>query len=119
MRLTIKLLQWFLPVQLPVEQHANGHELWLHEFMQLWEVCNNTHYWENDLMRLMAKLASNNIGYINWDQYIPIMFTRFVRTLNLPVHYKKSVCKSNHSLDTDAIGEWIASILVNCLYKYT
>ncbi|OXU20844.1 hypothetical protein TSAR_014413 [Trichomalopsis sarcophagae] len=111
MKMTIKLLQWFLPVQLPVEQHAIGHELWLHNFMKLWEVCNNTHYWENDLMRLIAKLASNNIGYIDWDQYTPIMFTRFVRTLNLPVHYKKSVCTSNHNMDVDLIGEWIASVL--------
>lgn len=113
MVMSIKLLEWFLPVQLPAEQHAIGHELWFHELMKLWEVCHNTHYWETNLMRLMAKLASNNIGYIDWDPYIPIMFTRIVRTLNLPVHYKKAVCRSTHRLEMDAVGEWIASVLVN------
>lgn len=80
--------------------------------MKIWEVCHNMHIFENDLIQLMAKLASNNIGFIDWNPYIPLMFTRFFRTLNLPVNYKKSICGSNHNMDMSAVGEWIASVLV-------
>ena len=81
--------------------------------MELWEASHNDNSWENEAINLMAKLASNNIGYIDWNPYIPLMFARIIRTLDLPVHYKKMKTKSDHNLDSSAIGEWIASVLVN------
>lgn len=111
-QVTFKLLQLFLPVQLAVEHHAIGHELWFHEFIKMWEVCNNLRYLDNDLIKLMAKLASNNIGFIDWDPYIPLMFARFFRTLSLPVNYKNARDQRLHIMDRAAVGEWIASVLV-------
>nr|XP_033324313.1 proteasome activator complex subunit 4A-like [Megalopta genalis] len=109
MFMKMELLEWFLPLQLSPKYHSIGHELWFNEFMSLWEVCNNAPKWENEMMNLMARLASYNIGYINWEPYIPLMFTRFVRSLGLPVAYNKQRTSSCHKLDTMAI--WIVSVL--------
>lgn len=118
MNSTMKLFQWFLPVQLSVKHHAIGHQLWLQEFMGLWDTCHNTAFWEKDLLKLMSKLATHNIGYIDWNPYIPIMFSRFVRILNLPVHYNKTPSNSYHYLTTSSIGEWIAAVLVNIIFFF-
>ncbi|KAF7991064.1 hypothetical protein HCN44_002626 [Aphidius gifuensis] len=78
------LLDLFLPVQLfPNDSHM-GYGLWFDEFMKLWEICNNAPVWEHSMMTLMSRLAWFNIGYIDWEPYIPIMTTRFMRCLNLP-----------------------------------
>ena len=109
---TIKSFKWFLPNDLQPEYHDRGYHLWFDEIMKIWEVCHNAPYWENDAMWIMTKLASRNIGYINWEPYLHIMFTRFLRFLNLPVTYKKNSNNSNHKMDVSAIAEWIVSVLV-------
>lgn len=117
MHVTFKLFQWFLPVQLLVEYHPVGYELWLHEFMNIWETCNRVSHWESDLMELLAKLASSNVGYVDWSPFIPTMFTRFIRNLNLPVDYKTSFSSSNF-LQMKHVAEWIVSVLVNNYFLY-
>lgn len=110
---TVKILEWFLPVFVAPEYHSLSHQLWFEEFMTLWEVCHNAPQWENDMMWLMAKLACANIGYINWDPYLPIMFTRFLRSFNLPVSYKKMQSSKNHKITTHPIATWIVAVLVH------
>ncbi|XP_043684421.1 proteasome activator complex subunit 4B-like isoform X1 [Vespula pensylvanica] len=110
---TFKTLEYFLPVHLSPEYHSFGHELWFNEFMTLWEVCHNGPQWENEIMWLMAKLAFANIGYINWEPYIPLMFTRFVRCLNLPVSYKQTQSIKSHKIEMLPIAIWIVSVLGN------
>lgn len=48
-------------------------------------------------MNLLADTASQNVGFIDWEAYIPLIFTRFLRSFNLPVCYKnrKSICNEN------------------------
>lgn len=67
-----------------------------------------------EMMQLMAKLACNNIGHIDWEPHIPLMFTKIVRSLNLPVYYKQinSLIKPS-KLDTASIAVWIVSVLVS------
>lgn len=60
---------------------------------------------------LMAKLSTYNIGRINWEPYIPIMFVRFSRTLNLPVGYRKRQSCKQYKIDISAMTLWIVSIL--------
>ncbi|XP_031825586.1 proteasome activator complex subunit 4A isoform X2 [Nomia melanderi] len=111
MSMNMEKLESFLPVQLPPKYHSIGHELWFDEFMSLWEVCNNAPKWENEIMNLMATLASENIGYINWEPHIPLMFTRFVRCFGLPVLYNKQQACNYHEIDTSPIAIWIVSVL--------
>lgn len=110
----MQTFEMFLPTQLAPENHLLGHELWFHEFMKLWEVCNaNASLWGNCVMHLMSQLACHNIGYIDWEPYMPLMFTRFVQTFNLPVCYKKIRCNSNCRISSNFIALWIASVLVS------
>ncbi|XP_043485466.1 proteasome activator complex subunit 4A-like [Polistes fuscatus] len=108
-----KTIECFLPLQLPPQHHSLGHQLWFHEFMNLWNVCHNGASWEPEMMILMATLASENIGYIDWEPYIPLMFARFVRCFNLPVAYKQTQDIKTHKMDTLAITLWIVSVLGN------
>ncbi|XP_071454240.1 proteasome activator complex subunit 4-like [Hetaerina americana] len=108
---TMAYLEWFLPVTLPPSQAHMGYKLWFEEIMTLWEVCHNGTSWEGDIMWIMARLASSNIGYIDWEPYIPIMFSRFMHSLSLPVFYKQTPSTKHHKLDMSAICLWIVSVL--------
>ncbi|XP_046617317.1 proteasome activator complex subunit 4-like [Neodiprion virginianus] len=111
MATTMETLEWFLPLKLPPKYHSIGHQLWFEEFMSLWEVCHNAPTWEYEIMWLMSRLATSNIGYIDWEPYVPLMFTRFIRYLNLPVTYKHMQSSKHHKMDTSSIAIWIVSVL--------
>ncbi|CAL7949711.1 unnamed protein product [Xylocopa violacea] len=110
---SIQILRLFLPIQLPPEHHSVGYQLWFKEFMMLWETCYNATEWEAKMMKLMASLANYNIGYIDWEPYIPLMFTRFMRCLKLPVSYNKTRVYKYYETDPCPITVWIVSVLGN------
>ncbi|XP_043271653.1 proteasome activator complex subunit 4B-like [Venturia canescens] len=110
---TIEMLQWFLPVSLFPKDHHLGYKLWFDELMSLWKACHNAPTWEDNMMWLVARLASHNIGYIDWEPHIPMMYTRFVRCLNLPVYYKQIHGGKVHKFKTRPMAIWIVSSLGN------
>ncbi|MEE6474293.1 hypothetical protein FKM82_010338 [Ascaphus truei] len=85
MQKAISYLELFLPTSLPPELHCKGFKLWFDELMGLWVSVQNLPQWEGHLVSLFARLAYDNIGYIDWDPYVPKVFTRILRSLNLPV----------------------------------
>ncbi|KYQ53699.1 Proteasome activator complex subunit 4 [Trachymyrmex zeteki] len=110
---SLQILECFLPLQLSPEHHSIGYQLWFDEFMTMWKVCHNGPQWENNMMCLIARLAAFNIGYIDWESYIPFMFTRFIRCLNLPVTYKQTPNNLNHKIEMSSITMWIVATLGN------
>ena len=113
MKRTMKELLLFLPIDLAPEYHPIGHKLWFNEFMNLWELCSpNDYSWGNYMLDIMSRLAYYNIGYIDWEPYMSIMFTRFVQSFNLPVYYKKTKSCSYTKMGPYYIALWIASNLV-------
>ncbi|KYM97994.1 Proteasome activator complex subunit 4 [Cyphomyrmex costatus] len=110
---SLQILECFLPLQLSPEHHSIGYQLWFDEFMTMWKVCHNGPQWENNMMYLIATLAASNIGYIDWELYIPFMFTRFIRCLNLPVTYKQTPNNLNHKIEMTSISTWIVATLGN------
>lgn len=90
--------------------NPNSHELWLDDLMSLWETY---HYppWNADIWNLIATTASSTIGLIDWNPHIPIMFTRILRSLDLPVSYKQMKSAKPQSLCADATATWIVSVL--------
>lgn len=63
-------------------------------------------------MALFARLAENNIGQIEWEPYIPLIFTRIMRGFNLPVKYKSmSVGGKPQMSDMTTIVRWIVSTM--------
>lgn len=60
---------------------------------------------------LMARLSHYNIGRINWEPYIPIMFVRFLRNFYLPVSYRKKEIEKLYGIYISAMAKWITCIL--------
>ena len=87
-----------------------SYKLWFEDLMNLWETY---HYppWNMDIWNLVASTSAATIGLINWDPYIPIMFTRILRSLELPVSYKQMKSAKNQQLCADATATWIVSVL--------
>ncbi|XP_062911944.1 proteasome activator complex subunit 4-like isoform X1 [Mobula hypostoma] len=113
MQKAISYFEMFLPTSLPPYLHHKGFRLWFDEFMGLYVSVQNLPQWEGNLVNLFARLATENIGYIDWDEYIPKIFTRFLRSLNLPVG-SSQVSTSKFLSNAYEIGHvvvWITSML--------
>lgn len=65
----------------------HGQELWVHDMIDLWNTYQNPP-WAPDVMMLISSAAIQTIGKIDWEPYIPLMFTRILRSIDLPVSYK-------------------------------
>uniref|UniRef100_A0A1B0D4X7 Uncharacterized protein n=1 Tax=Phlebotomus papatasi TaxID=29031 RepID=A0A1B0D4X7_PHLPP len=87
-----------------------GHELWLEDFMKLWNMYHNPS-WNVDIMNLIASTASHNIGRIEWEPYLPVMFSRILRSVDLPVVYKNIGSSRSQTLWASSVSMWIVSIL--------
>ncbi|XP_006004010.1 proteasome activator complex subunit 4 isoform X2 [Latimeria chalumnae] len=113
MQKAISYFELFLPTALPPELHHKGFKLWFDELMGLWVSVQNLPAWEWHLVNLFARLATDNIGYIDWDPYIPKIFTRVLRGLNLPVG-SSQVLVPRYSTNAYDIGHaviWVTSML--------
>ena len=93
---TFDLLSIFL-------NHMEGHEIWFTHFMQLWDSYSNPP-WNVEMMNLISSMSSQNIGLIDWEPYLPIMFTRILRAVDLPVSYKSIKSNRNQNL-------WASSVV--------
>uniref|UniRef100_A0A8C1FD07 Proteasome activator subunit 4b n=1 Tax=Cyprinus carpio carpio TaxID=630221 RepID=A0A8C1FD07_CYPCA len=113
MQKAIGYFELFLPTIMPPEQHHKGFKLWFDELMDLWVSVQNLPAWEGNLVNLFARLANDNIGYVNWDPYIPKIFTRILRSFNLPVGTSQMVIPRylTNSYDIGHVVLWISSML--------
>ncbi|KAK7140459.1 hypothetical protein R3I94_012924 [Phoxinus phoxinus] len=103
----------FLPTTLPPELHDKGFKLWFDELISLWVSVQNLPSWEVNLVSLFARLANDNIGYIDWDPYIPKIFTRILRSLNLPVGSSQMLVSRylTNAYDIGHVVTWISALL--------
>ncbi|XP_016297828.1 proteasome activator complex subunit 4A isoform X3 [Sinocyclocheilus anshuiensis] len=103
----------FLPTTLPPELHDKGFKLWFDELISLWVSVQNLPSWEVNLVSLFARLANDNIGYIDWDPYIPKIFTRILRSLNLPVGSSQMLVSRylTNAYDISHVVIWISALL--------
>lgn len=90
--------------------NPNSYETWFDDFMNLWDTYHHPP-WNMDMMNLMASTAANTIGLIDWNPYIPTIFTRILRSLDLPVSYKQMKSAKSQVLCADASATWIISVL--------
>uniref|UniRef100_A0A8C6U6I8 Proteasome activator subunit 4b n=1 Tax=Neogobius melanostomus TaxID=47308 RepID=A0A8C6U6I8_9GOBI len=113
MQKAISNMELFLPTITPVEEHSQGFQLWFDELMTLWMSVQNQPSWEGHLVNLFARLANDNIGYVDWTPYIPTIFTRILRSLNLPVGVSHMVTPRylTNTYDTGHLVLWITALL--------
>lgn len=55
-------------------------------------------------MNLAAMVATENVGLIDWEPYIPTMFTRILRALDLPVCYKNMMSSRRQTLWSGSVA---------------
>ncbi|XP_038138502.1 proteasome activator complex subunit 4B [Cyprinodon tularosa] len=113
MQKAISNMELFLPTIMPPEEHSQGFQLWFDELMNLWMSVQNQPSWEGHLVNLFARLANDNIGYVDWTPYIPTIFTRILRSLNLPVGVSQMVAPRYliNSYDIGFLVLWITALL--------
>uniref|UniRef100_A0A3B3B675 Proteasome activator subunit 4a n=1 Tax=Oryzias melastigma TaxID=30732 RepID=A0A3B3B675_ORYME len=113
MQRAISYFELFLPTTLPPELHHKGFKLWFDELITLWESVQNLPGWEVHLVNLFARLANDNIGYIDWDPYIPKIFTKILRSLNLPVGTSQILVPRyvTNAYDIGHVVFWVSSLL--------
>jgi len=88
--------------------------LWFDELMAFWEACYNTPIWEGSLMSLIARLADDNIGRMDWTKLTPTLFQRFMNSFGLPVYYKRQgVHLRATSLTNSAMAKWIVATITD------
>lgn len=75
-------------------------------------------------MNLLALTASQNVGHIDWEPYIPMIFTRILRSLDLPVCYKSMKSARNQTLWSSSVASnsnllfrFIISVLERLFYR--
>ncbi|XP_034148170.1 proteasome activator complex subunit 4A isoform X2 [Esox lucius] len=115
MQKAIGYFELFLPTTLPPQLHHKGFKLWFDELVSLWVAVQNLPGWEVHLVNLFARLANDNIGYIDWDPYIPKIFTRILRSLNLPVGTCQMLVPRylTNAYDVGHVVLWVSALLVS------
>ncbi|XP_054263116.1 proteasome activator complex subunit 4-like [Macrosteles quadrilineatus] len=107
----MELLDTFLPTVFLPQETSLGYKLWLDEFMDLWKTCHNAPVWEPHMMSIISRVASHNVGHIDWEPHMALMYTRILRNFNLPVNFKKMKVNKAHKLSTSAVTVWIVATL--------
>uniref|UniRef100_A0A0P4W4D0 Proteasome activator complex subunit 4 C-terminal domain-containing protein n=1 Tax=Scylla olivacea TaxID=85551 RepID=A0A0P4W4D0_SCYOL len=102
-------LELFLPTALMPHQEDIGWRLWKDEMLGIWNACHNSNlwFWENTMFWLFARLAWHNIGYIDWEEHLPMVFTKVLRSFRLPVSYKKT-----HVGKGDGLSQFASSMFI-------
>uniref|UniRef100_A0A2M4A6A0 Putative proteasome activator complex subunit 4b n=1 Tax=Anopheles triannulatus TaxID=58253 RepID=A0A2M4A6A0_9DIPT len=90
--------------------YERGYELWFEKLMHIWDTYHNP-AWGSDLMNMFASVAAKNIGHIDWEPYIPVMFARITRSIDFPVNYNSTQKLGRNALMPDSIATWIVSAL--------
>ncbi|CAM2708912.1 unnamed protein product [Rotaria socialis] len=108
----VKILESFLPVNLPPSLHSQGFQLWLSELFDIWQSVYNNTPWEIRLIQLFARVAWHNIGYIDWEPWLAKIFTRFLRGFSLPIGTMALLTTKNSHCVPD-VSRWVIAMIGN------
>lgn len=109
----ITYLNLFLPTTLPPEHHDKGFKLWFDEVMQSWlagKVCVTTY--DSKFTLLLSRLASDCMGFIDWEPYIPKIFNHFKTSLNLNGGLSRpQLRRHNEPIDVGPCVQWMVYMI--------
>ncbi|CAF1939925.1 unnamed protein product [Rotaria magnacalcarata] len=102
-----------LPVNLPPNLLNQGFKLWLSEFLGIWESVSNNPDWEVNMIRIFGFVAWYNIGYIDWEPWLSRIFTRFLKSLSLPVGSLSIAAQKKDTYQIPTVGSLIVAMMGN------
>ncbi|XP_047484565.1 proteasome activator complex subunit 4-like isoform X1 [Penaeus chinensis] len=113
MQRAMMYLELFLPTSVEPHEADISWKLWKDEMLGIWNACHNSHFsfWENGMFWLFARLAWHNIGYVEWEEHLSMVFTKVLRSFHLPVTYKKTHVGRGDGLDRFASSMFIVANL--------
>uniref|UniRef100_A0A5S6QTL5 Proteasome activator complex subunit 4 C-terminal domain-containing protein n=1 Tax=Trichuris muris TaxID=70415 RepID=A0A5S6QTL5_TRIMR len=105
-----------LPTKLPPSAMKNGFRLWIEEIIDLWKTYHGSNSWEGDLINLLARVAYDNVGYIDWDRHMDFIFTKILRSFKLVVLDSRDSTKTRlsstlQSCVLDEFPMWVAAMI--------
>lgn len=105
--------EMFLPTySVAAKYPEHTYQLWYPEFFDFWTACGNSPMWEPSLVGLLARLAEDAPGLVDWGSALPVVFTRIQKMFCLPVHYNKTnVGYKGQQLDSNTAARWIVNTL--------
>ncbi|KAL8607379.1 hypothetical protein ACOMHN_024404 [Nucella lapillus] len=108
----LSYFELFLPTSLPPEKHHMGFKLWLQELQDMWYSFRNCPTWESSLVSLFSRLANDTIGYVDWKPHMSMIFSRILRSFNLPVGSRHiSYSRGNHCYEVNTVAQWITAMM--------
>ena len=109
----MQLFEMFLPTfSVAASNPDQTYKLWFKEFSDFWTACGNSPLWEPNLLGLLARLAEDAPGCIDWSPLLPVVFTRIQKMFGLPVHYNKTnVGYKGQQLDSHTAARWVVATI--------
>lgn len=80
-----------------------GWQQWFDDVMTMWKVYHNPS-WNSELMSVASMIAVKAKNQIDWEPHIPIMFSRILCSIDLPVNYKNMKGLKTTSLQSQSIA---------------
>ncbi|XP_037083000.1 proteasome activator complex subunit 4B-like isoform X1 [Pollicipes pollicipes] len=107
----LECLEVFLPTDLPPALYDRGWRLWLPQLSGMLSLLENGGAWDQSLCLLMARLAFENPGQVDWSDLLPEVFSRLLRAFGLPISYKGVGSHRANVHVIPALTSWIIGML--------
>lgn len=75
-------LRLFLPTNADNQDFFS--DTWIRECMELWDSIPNCQFWNSQWTAIVARVVKN-CKFINWECFLPTLFTRFLNMFEVPV----------------------------------
>ncbi|GLT83766.1 hypothetical protein SLE2022_020380 [Rubroshorea leprosula] len=72
----------FLPTNLDNQDFFSDN--WIRECIELWDSIPNCQFWNSQWTAVIARVIKN-YSFINWESFMPSLFTRFLNMFEVPV----------------------------------
>ncbi|XP_055349230.1 proteasome activator complex subunit 4A-like isoform X2 [Paramacrobiotus metropolitanus] len=110
MKKAIKYFSMFLPTV--GREGEQPWKVWFDEMMGIWMTFSGVPTWESDLVSLLARVALETSGHIDWRPYISVIFNKFLRNLKLPVGKKRlKLVFGGKAFDATSAAMWPVGML--------
>ena len=88
----IRIVILFLPTYSPLGKESETYGLWFEELMDTWTENMNLETNEDlDLLSLFKRLSRHNMGRIDWEPFLPKLYTRLLKYFGLSLTLPRSV----------------------------